>query len=528
MSNSEHPTAGSDAHRPFRCTFGPVHERDLVGPQRERDLVWPPPDEEIDAFTVVQLDGSEAPTPRATLPAPPPPPQSRPPLKPTFGDCRAPDRAPRLRPMVVPREPLPLTEGETAAGPVAQPVGAAAPAIQSDGDHAHRGPTEPEIAPLAEPGLDPATGALMAAAAEPAAELALEPTLAPVPAAAPTAAAPTAAAPTAAAAAAAPDDPELILTASRSAWLAVVLAAACAILAVAEYRLIFSDQAEAGVAVAEPPPAPQELSTSDLAPSVSRTSPPPIVPTPAQVPASPAPTPVVENPAVQVATARPPVPSVVPARPTPRPTEPRAVEPPAVVARAERTIATPPAPVTVARAERPVVTPPRGATATVTEVATPAPTPTPAAGSNVRVASATAPAPTAAAERVPEPVRESAPVAVTAAVNSANPDETDIRTTLTRFRTAYSQLNARAARDVWPSVDARALERAFQSLKSQELRFDHCSLTVTGARAQAACKGRATYVPRIGDQSPRYTAREWAFELKKADEGWTIASARTL
>lgn len=111
---------------------------------------------------------------------------------------------------------------------------------------------------------------------------------------------------------------------------------------------------------------------------------------------------------------------------------------------------------------------------------------------------------------------------------AADTDEVDIRSTLTRFRTAYSQLDARAARDVWPSVDARALERAFHSLKSQELRFDRCSLTVTGARAQAACTGRATYVPRIGDQSPRLTSREWTFELRKADERWTIASARTL
>ena len=48
------------------------------------------------------------------------------------------------------------------------------------------------------------------------------------------------------------------------------------------------------------------------------------------------------------------------------------------------------------------------------------------------------------------------------------------------------------------------------------------------ARAQAACKGRATYVPRIGDQSPRFMTREWTFELQKASERWTIASARSL
>jgi hypothetical protein len=132
---------------------------------------------------------------------------------------------------------------------------------------------------------------------------------------------------------------------------------------------------------------------------------------------------------------------------------------------------------------------------------------------------------TAAARMVDTPPARPVSAAVIAAVDT---DEVDIRSALTRFRTAYSQLDARAARDVWPSVDARALERAFQSLKSQDLRFDRCDLTVNGTRAQASCRGRATYVPRIGDQSPRFTAREWTFELRKADERWTIASARTL
>ena len=80
---------------------------------------------------------------------------------------------------------------------------------------------------------------------------------------------------------------------------------------------------------------------------------------------------------------------------------------------------------------------------------------------------------------------------------------------------------------MWPSVDARALERAFHALKSQELHFDRCDLTVNGGSARAACTGRAVYVPRIGKQSPRATSREWTFELKKSDERWTIASARS-
>jgi hypothetical protein len=122
---------------------------------------------------------------------------------------------------------------------------------------------------------------------------------------------------------------------------------------------------------------------------------------------------------------------------------------------------------------------------------------------------------------------DSVPVVRTAAhVDPVPGDEDHIRAALTRWRTAYSELDARAAREVWPSVDAPALERAFQALKSQDLRFDRCDLTVNGGSAQAACRGRAVYVPRVGNQSPKAAPREWTFELKKLDERWTIASAR--
>ena len=110
-------------------------------------------------------------------------------------------------------------------------------------------------------------------------------------------------------------------------------------------------------------------------------------------------------------------------------------------------------------------------------------------------------------------------------VSAMVPDEELIRGTLTQFRTAYSQLDVKAARQVWPSVDARALERAFEGLKKQALLFDRCDLAVNGAEASAACSGRATYVPRVGSSAARTDRREWNFQLKKVDESWTIASA---
>jgi hypothetical protein len=137
-----------------------------------------------------------------------------------------------------------------------------------------------------------------------------------------------------------------------------------------------------------------------------------------------------------------------------------------------------------------------------------------------------APADVPARNAAPAPSPEPLAVAVLD-TEVASREEDHIRTTLAQWQAAYSQLNASAAREVWPSVDVRALERAFQSLKSQALRFDHCDFTVTGARAQAACTGEAVYVPRVGNPSPKTNAREWNFELTRSDQRWTIASARS-
>jgi hypothetical protein len=105
------------------------------------------------------------------------------------------------------------------------------------------------------------------------------------------------------------------------------------------------------------------------------------------------------------------------------------------------------------------------------------------------------------------------------------PEEERIRATLMRFRSAYSELDAEAARGVWPSVDVRALARAFEGLKTQALLFDRCDLSVNGIEASAACSGQTTYTPRVGTANARTDRREWNFRLRKVDEAWTIASA---
>ena len=105
-------------------------------------------------------------------------------------------------------------------------------------------------------------------------------------------------------------------------------------------------------------------------------------------------------------------------------------------------------------------------------------------------------------------------------------DEDRIRATLAELGTAYSQLDAVAARAVWPSVDVDALARAFDDLESQELRFDHCDVTVEGSRASAECTGRAIYVPRAGAAGISSAPSTWSFELTRVRGRWTIASGR--
>lgn len=104
----------------------------------------------------------------------------------------------------------------------------------------------------------------------------------------------------------------------------------------------------------------------------------------------------------------------------------------------------------------------------------------------------------------------------------AKTDEMDVQTVLQRYERAYGQLDARAAQAVWPSVDVRALTRAFQGLESQALEFDRCELAVQGAVASADCLGRATYVRRVGSKAPRTEARAWSFRLRKIEDDWQI------
>jgi hypothetical protein len=104
-------------------------------------------------------------------------------------------------------------------------------------------------------------------------------------------------------------------------------------------------------------------------------------------------------------------------------------------------------------------------------------------------------------------------------------DRRDVTATLNAYAHAFAQLDARAARAVWPSVDERALARAFAGLSSQDIAFDDCAINVDGARADAACHGTASYVAKIGKDERRIEPRTWQFHLERDGDAWKIATA---
>lgn len=105
------------------------------------------------------------------------------------------------------------------------------------------------------------------------------------------------------------------------------------------------------------------------------------------------------------------------------------------------------------------------------------------------------------------------------------PQEPAVRAVLARFEAAYSSLSAGAAQEVWPSVDAAALARAFDDLESQRVSLGNCSVTMDAATAQASCTGSTTWTPRVGGGA-RTQTRRWQFELALANGAWRIVRAQ--
>lgn len=104
----------------------------------------------------------------------------------------------------------------------------------------------------------------------------------------------------------------------------------------------------------------------------------------------------------------------------------------------------------------------------------------------------------------------------------ARADTDGVRRTLEAYRTAYEGLDVRAAADVWPTVDRRALTRAFSTLESQDVSLGECEIQVADATATARCQGTVRFVRTFGGRDPVNAPTGWLFRMRRAGESWTI------
>ena len=123
----------------------------------------------------------------------------------------------------------------------------------------------------------------------------------------------------------------------------------------------------------------------------------------------------------------------------------------------------------------------------------------------------------------PPPVHERFAAAMPRGEASAQ--EAAVRRALHSYQDAYARLDVAAAAAVWPSVDQRALSRAFGALQSQSLDLQNCTITMSADRATAQCRGTLRFVPKTGDPRPRAVEQQWVFALRRVGSDWTIDKA---
>ena len=124
---------------------------------------------------------------------------------------------------------------------------------------------------------------------------------------------------------------------------------------------------------------------------------------------------------------------------------------------------------------------------------------------------------------------------VALAKSSLPPIQQDSRTeeqivleVLREYARAYEHLDVRATKVVYPTVDDRALRRAFANIEDQRVSLTKCDVSISssGEGAAARCSGKATYRTKVGSRVFHLTDRQWMFDLSRGGSGWQILNAR--
>jgi hypothetical protein len=96
---------------------------------------------------------------------------------------------------------------------------------------------------------------------------------------------------------------------------------------------------------------------------------------------------------------------------------------------------------------------------------------------------------------------------------------------LHRYTRSFETMDVRATKAVYPSVDDRALQKAYRALDGQQVRLSNCGVSIDGPDANARCRGNATYRAKVGSRTVHLTNLEWMFSLSRDDAGWQIVNA---
>jgi hypothetical protein len=120
------------------------------------------------------------------------------------------------------------------------------------------------------------------------------------------------------------------------------------------------------------------------------------------------------------------------------------------------------------------------------------------------------------------PPPAAAPVAASAAISAVALDQSAVLETLQEYARAYQALDVKATAAVWPSVDRRALTRAFSTLRSHQLELENCKVAITDTSATTHCRGAVEYVRKIGSSTPRTGYQDLTFKLRKLGSDWFI------
>jgi hypothetical protein len=106
------------------------------------------------------------------------------------------------------------------------------------------------------------------------------------------------------------------------------------------------------------------------------------------------------------------------------------------------------------------------------------------------------------------------------------PDPANVQRVVNQYARAFAALDAAQVKAVWPSADERAVRRAFDGLRSQDVAVESCDITINAPNAVATCDVATSYVPKVGSKNARRERRQWVFYLVEDNEQWAIQEIR--